>query len=149
MKLRAHFKDINEIQTTDQLYQPFKVKNKTKWTSNLTHHTLKDFIDLAEHDIIEIKIKKVKDSSYNLSNGKQETMKHFVKRRDIIMTTADKDDVVVVLDTENCIKEAYLQLSDKNDYKTLQTDPTLQDNKMVNDVLHRFENENLLSKKVA
>ena len=65
------------------------------------------------------------------------------------MTTADKDDVVVVLDTENCIKEAYLQLSDKNDYKTLQTDPTLQDNKMVNDVLHRFENENLLSKKVA
>ena len=65
------------------------------------------------------------------------------------MTTADKDDVVVVLDTENYIKEAYLQLSDKNDYKTLQTDPTLQDNKMVNDALHRFENENLLSKKVA
>ena len=76
-------------------------------------------------------------------------MKHFVKRRDIIITTADKDDVVVILDTENYTKEAYLQLSDKNNYKALQTDPTLQDNKMVNDTLHRFENENLLSKKVA
>ena len=76
-------------------------------------------------------------------------MKHFVKRRDIIITTADKDDVVVILDTENYTKEAYLQLSDKNNFKALQTDPTLQDNKMANDTLHRFENENLLSKKVA
>ena len=30
LKLRAHFKDVNEIQKSDQLYQPFKVKNKTK-----------------------------------------------------------------------------------------------------------------------
>ena len=32
LKLRAHSKDANETQTSDQLYQPFKVKNKTKWT---------------------------------------------------------------------------------------------------------------------
>ena len=30
LKLRAHFKDANETQISDQLYQPFKVKNKTK-----------------------------------------------------------------------------------------------------------------------
>ena len=124
MKLRAHFKDVNEIQTSDQLYQLFKVKNKTKRTPNLTHHTFKTFIGLADHDIIEIRIKKVKDPSYNLSNGKQETMKHFAKRKDIIITTADKDNVVVILNTENYIKEDYRQLPDKNNYKTLQTDPT-------------------------
>ena len=53
------------------------------------------------------------------------------------------------MDTENSIKEANRQLSDKNCYKTLQTDATLQHNKMVNDRLDRFENENLLPKKTG
>ena len=51
------------------------------------------------------------------------------------------------MDTENHIKEANRQLSDRN--KTFQTDPILQHNKMVNDTLDRFKNENLLSKKTA
>ena len=75
-------------------------------------------------------------------------MKHFAKRRDIIITTADKGGAVVIMNTENYIKEANRQLSDKNNYKILQTDPTLQHNKMVNDKLHRFKSENLLSKKL-
>ena len=58
VKLRGHFKDANEAQTSDQLYQPFKAKNKTKWTPKETHHTLKTFINLVQHDINEIKIKK-------------------------------------------------------------------------------------------
>ena len=41
LKLCAHFKDANETQTLDQLYQPFKVKIITKWTPKETHHTLK------------------------------------------------------------------------------------------------------------
>ena len=53
------------------------------------------------------------------------------------------------MDTENHIKEANRQLSDRNNYKTFQTDPNLQHNKMVNDTLDRFKNENLLSKKTA
>ena len=40
LKLRGHFKDASETQTSDHLYQPFKVKNKTKCrpkeTFNLT-----------------------------------------------------------------------------------------------------------------
>ena len=76
-------------------------------------------------------------------------MKHLAKRRDIIVTTADKGCAVVILDTENYIKEANPQLSDKNNCKTLQTDPTLQQYKMVNDTFDRFKNENLLSKKTA
>ena len=34
------------------------------------------------------------------------------------------------MDTENYIKEAHGQLSNKNNYKALQTDPALQHNKM-------------------
>ena len=32
LNLRVHFKDANETQTSDQLYQPSKFKNKAKWT---------------------------------------------------------------------------------------------------------------------
>ena len=52
-------------------------------------------------------------------------MKHFFKLRDIIITTADKGSAVVIMDTENYIKEANRQLSDKNNYKTIQINPTL------------------------
>ena len=53
------------------------------------------------------------------------------------------------MDTENYIKKSNRQLSDKSNYKTLQTYPILQYNKMVNDTLDRFKNENPLSKKNA
>ena len=76
-------------------------------------------------------------------------MKHLAKRRDIIITTADKGGAVVIMDTKNYIKEVNRELSDKNNYIILQTEPTLQHNKMVNDTLDRFKNENLLSKKAT
>ena len=52
-------------------------------------------------------------------------MKHLAKRKDIIITTTDKGGAVVISDTENHIKDANRQLSNKNNYNTLQTDPTL------------------------
>ena len=76
-------------------------------------------------------------------------MKHLAERRDITIITTDKGGAVVILDTENYLKEVNHQLSDKNNYKTLQTDPTLQHIKMVNDILDRFRNENLFSKNTA
>ena len=76
-------------------------------------------------------------------------MKHLAERRDITIITTDKGGAVVILDTENYIKEVNHQLSDKNNYKTLQTEPTLQHIKMVNDILDRFKNENLFSKNTA
>ena len=91
----------------------------------------------------------MKNLKSNLPNGEQEAMKHLYKQRDIIVTTADKGGAVLIMFTEYYIKEANRQLSDKNNYKTLQINPTLQHNKMVNESLDRFKNENLLSKKTA
>ena len=53
------------------------------------------------------------------------------------------------MDTEEYIKKANRQLSDKNNYKTFLTNPILQHNKMVNGTLYQFENENLLPQKTA
>ena len=74
-------------------------------------------------------------------------MKHFAKREDMMITTADKVGAVVIMDTENYINKANRQLSDKSNSKIFQTDPTLQHNKMVNDTFGRFKNKNLISKK--
>ena len=76
-------------------------------------------------------------------------MKHLAKQRDIIITITDKDNAVLIMDTENYIKDANRQLSDNNSYKTLQTDPTLQHSEMVSDAFDRFKNKNLLFKKTA
>ena len=40
-------------------------------------------------------------------------------------------------------------VSDKKQSQILQTDPTLQHNKMVNDTINQFKNKNLLSKEAA
>ena len=76
-------------------------------------------------------------------------MKHLSKHEEIIITTAYKGSAVVIMDTENYIKGANRQLSDKNNCKTLQTNPTLQHNKVVNNTLDRFKSENLLFRKTA
>ena len=75
-------------------------------------------------------------------------MKDLAKRRDIIITTADKGTAVVIMNNENYIKEANCQLPNKSNYKILQKSPTLQHNKMVNNTLEQMRNENLLSKKL-
>ena len=50
-------------------------------------------------------------------------MKDLDKGKDIIVATAEKSRAVVIMDIENYIKEADHQLSDKSNYKILQTDP--------------------------
>ena len=76
-------------------------------------------------------------------------MEELAKRKDIIITNADKGGAVVIMDVEKYINEANRQLSDKRNYKKLQEHPTLQHSNLVNDTIYRFEKENLLSKKLA
>lgn len=73
LKLHAHFKDHNKTQTSNQLYQAFKVETRTKWTHKETHHTLETFIYLVQHDKSKIKPKKVKNSWSNLQTKTNET----------------------------------------------------------------------------
>ena len=91
------------------------LKSKTRHLKK-RNHTLETFIDLVQNDINEIKTKKLKSPKSSLSNGKQDTMKHLAKRRDIIITMGDKGGAVVITNTENYIKEPSRELSDKNNY---------------------------------
>ena len=62
-------------------------------------------------------------------------MEHLAKPKDMFKTTRDKSGAVVIMNIENYIKEANRQSSDKSNYKILQTDLTLQHNKMVKETL--------------
>ena len=76
-------------------------------------------------------------------------MEELAKRKDVIITNADKCGAVVIMDVEKYINEANRQLSDKRNYKKLQEDPTLQHSNLINDTFDKFKKENLLSKKLA
>ena len=76
-------------------------------------------------------------------------MEELVKRKDLMVTSADKGGAVVIMDTDGYIKEANRQLSDKASYKQSTQDPTLQHNRMINQTIERFKNEKLLPQKIA
>ena len=87
----------------------------------------------------------MKNPKPNLFKEEQKVMEELAKRKDIIITNADKGGAVVVVDVEKYINKANCQLSDKRNYKKLQEDPILQHGNLVNDTIGRFKNENLLS----
>ena len=112
IKLRAHFKDETCITKINQPNEqvPFKIKNKEKWTPKETHHTVSTYIDLVENDINALMKQPTKKLKSNLTYT---AMEQLAKRKDHIITNADKVGAVVIMDTDSCIKEANRQLSDK------------------------------------
>ena len=76
-------------------------------------------------------------------------MEELTKRKDLVITNADKGGAVVIMDTDSYIKEANKQLPDKASYKQLTQDPMLQQNRMVYQTIERFKNEKLFPQKSA
>ena len=70
-------------------------------------------------------------------------------RNDIIITKADKEGAVVIIDVEDYVKEAEHQLSNKDSYKKLQYDPTQTHSRLVNDTITRFKNDKLITENNA
>ena len=113
IKLRVHFKYINPKSNTDEENLPFQTKNKQKWAPKDTHHNVSTFIDLLQNCPKQRKKEKIKNPKPNLSKGEQKAMEELTKRKDIVITNADKGGAVVIMDVEKYINEANHQLSDK------------------------------------
>ena len=56
----------------------------------------------------------------NLSKGEQKTMEELAKRKDIIITNADKGSAVVITDVEKYNNQANRQLFNKRNNKKIQ-----------------------------
>ena len=81
----------------------------------------------------------MKNPKPNLSKREKRTREELAKRKDNIITNADKGSAAVIMDTEKYINKANHQLSDKLNYKTLQEDPKLQHSNLVNNTIDRFK----------
>ena len=97
-----------------------------------------------ENDIIALIKQLTKKLKSNLTHKKDIAME---KKRDHIASNADKGGIVVIMATDNCIKETNWQISGKANYKELTEGTTLQHNRIQ--TKERFKNEKLLPKKTA
>ena len=85
-----------------------------------------------ENDINALMKEPARKLKSNLTYKEHAAMEEPAKRKDLIITNADKGGAVVIMNTDSYIKEANRHLSDKTSYKQLTQDPTLQHNRMVN-----------------
>ena len=76
-------------------------------------------------------------------------MQELESRNDIVITDADKDGAVVILDVEGYVKEAQKQFNNKENYRKINYDPTTVNNETIHKFTLRFQKENLLSKNIS
>ena len=72
---------------------------------------------MAEKDINDAKNEPKKRPKQNLTKGELKALKQLEKRQYIIISNADKEGAVVIMDTDKYIEEADRQLSDSTNYK--------------------------------
>ena len=78
------------------------------------------YISLAEKDINDAKNEPKKRPKQNLTKGELKAPKQLEKRQYIIISNADKEGAVVIMDTDKYIEDIYRadrQLSDSTNYK--------------------------------
>ena len=90
-------------------------------SSNITPPALEKYIASTKSDIRKLAKQPNKVSS-NSSSSERMTLDSLKKRKDIIITKADKGGKVVVMDKERYIKNCQTQLDDKEFYETISTD---------------------------
>ena len=83
----------------------------------------------------------------NLPREQREALKSLRSRKDIIIKPADKGSGVVVMDRQQYIDEAMRQLTNRTNYETLDSDPTGNFCKEIQETLDDMRDNNHLSKK--
>ena len=76
-------------------------------------------------------------------------MKDLSIRDDIIITKADKDGAVVIIDVDDYINKANQQLNNKEFYKEIPNDATKLNRKKVSNAIKELKSARLLDKKIA
>ena len=127
----------------------FKANKNKGWIPGKNYHTVDTLVEAVKKDIECTKTFKPKQPHPNLDKGEREAIKELSKRKDIIITNADKGGAVVIVDTNDCITKAERQLNDKDNYHILPQNPTSVNNNLVNQAIDRFKKEKLITDKTA
>ena len=100
-----------------------------------------------ENDITALIKQLAKKLKSNLTYREHTAMEELAKKKELIVTNADKGGVVIIMGTGSYIKEVNRKLSEKVSYKQLTQDTPLQHNRMVNQTIETFKNEKLFLQK--
>ena len=74
-----------------------------------THHTVSTYIDLVQNDINSLIKETTKKLNSNLTYQEHAAMEELAKRKDLIITNADKGEALFIIDIDSYIKEAKRQ----------------------------------------
>ena len=86
--------------------------------------------------------KKTRPLKYsNVIIKERKAIEELQSRNDIVVTDADKGGAVVILDVK--------QLNNTENYRKINYDPTMANNKTIHKVISRFQKENLLSMNIS
>ena len=127
----------------------FKQNRNKKWAAPNNHHTINTYVEADKKDIKQSKTVPPKKIRSNLSKDEKLALKDLSKREDIIITNADKDRTVVIMDVNDYIREAKRQLNEPRNYKVLAKDPTTTNNDLINQAIDRFAKEQLINESIA
>ena len=145
IKLKSFFGNKPRINIENQ--NQFKTKRKSNWIPSKCHHTVDTFIAAINKELQETNIKK--PPTDNLSSKERKALNELKVRDDIIITNADKGGAVVILDSNDYLKEAERQLSDQQSYLKLNEEPTVSHTQKVKETLNELTEKKFLEKKFA
>ena len=148
IKLKAYFKDMPNNKNDDESILFKQSKNK-KWTPPNNHHTISTYVEAVKKYIEQIKTVTPRKIRPNLSKDEKLALKYLSRRDDIIVANADKGDAVVIMEVNDCVREAKSQQNDSKNYKVLVKDPATTNNNLVNQTINRFKKEQLINENIA
>ena len=85
----------------------------------------------------------------NLTDTDKNAIEYFSKRKDLVITKADKGGATVILDVKDYIAKANEQLQDNSFYQKPNVDPTTKHSDIVNSAIESFRKQELLSNSTA
>ena len=114
-------------------------KQKSRPTSDWTPHTQRDncldlYIAAVQRDIMR-EYRSHGGKRNNLTKSEKESLKSLGARKDITIKPADKGGAIVILSTDDYIREGHRQLKDSRFYEPLTGDPTSKHTQVVTSAL--------------
>ena len=148
IKLKVYFKNTPSNKSNDAS-RLFKQNENNKWTLPYNHHTINTYIEAANKDIEQSKIVTPRKIRLYLSKDEKVELIDLSKRDDIIITNADKGGPMIIMDINDYVREAKYQLNSSKNYKVLAKDCRTTNNDVVNQIIDRFKEEQLINGNIA
>lgn len=125
LRLREYFLDKPSNSQNTQ------TRPKSDWTPNIQRDSCLDlYIAAVQKDIVR-EYNRHLGKRDNLTKAERASLKSLSTRNDVIIKPADKGGAIVILSTEDYLREGYRQLSDSKFYEPLTGDPTPQQTHIV------------------